>query len=130
MKSFCFVVVATLLVIFVSPASSQDDSDVYNKIGTIKGHVQWLNNRDLGKTPANGMYIVFQRVGCRKCLVGTHADIDGNYKVFLGLGRYKLIIFKPSPPVYDLLAPDQPRFVNVSDTLRDTVFDINLKTKN
>ena len=41
---------------------------------------------------ASGMYLVFQRDGCKDCLVATHTDIDGKYEIFVGRGRYKSIV--------------------------------------
>lgn len=100
--------------------------DTYNRIVTIKGHVEILNNPVLGRTPASGMYLVFQRDGCTNCLVGTFADEKGNYSIRVGLGRYKLIVYNPSPPTYDMIAPDQARYVDAYPKLQDTEFDIKL----
>jgi len=103
-----------------------DDDDVYNQIVTIKGHVQILNHPELGKTPASGQYLVFQREGCKQCLVAVNADANGDYKVLVGRGRYKIIVRNPSPPTYDMLAPDQSRYVTATSVLQDTQFDVNL----
>lgn len=99
---------------------------VYNRMVTIKGYVEILNNPELGKTPGSGEYVVFQRDGCSDCLVGTYADAKGNYSVRVGRGRYKLIVYNPSPPTYDMIAPGQPRYVEASPGLHDTQFDIKL----
>lgn len=98
----------------------------YNRMVTITGHVEVLNNPALGRTPASGMYLVFQRDGCKDCLIGTYADVDGNYRIRVGRGRYKLIVYNPSPPTYDLIAPEQPRYVEAVPGLHDTKFDIKL----
>lgn len=102
------------------------DDDTYNRMVTIKGHVEILNNPVLGRTPGSGMFLVFQREGCKNCLVGTFADAKGNYSIRVGLGRYKLIVYNPSPPTYDLIAPDQSRYVDAYPKLQDTEFDIKL----
>ena len=102
------------------------EDDIYNRLVTIKGHVEILNNPVLGRTPASGMYLVFQRDGCKNCLVGTFADTNGNYSIRVGLGRYKLIVYNPSPPTYDMIAPDQARYVDAYPRLQDTEFDIKL----
>lgn len=102
------------------------EDDIYNRLVTIKGHVEILNNPVLGRTPASGMYLVFQRDGCKNCLVGTFADTKGNYSIRVGLGRYKLIVYNPSPPTYDMIAPDQARYVDAYPRLQDTEFDIKL----
>jgi len=99
---------------------------VYNRIVTIKGHVEILNNPQLGRTPGSGEYLVFQRDGCSDCLVGTYADAKGSYSIRVGRGRYKLIVYNPSPPTYDMIAPGQSRYVEASPGLHDTQFDIKL----
>jgi hypothetical protein len=99
---------------------------VYNRMVTIKGHVEILNNPELGRTPASGAYLVFQRDGCNDCLIGTYADANGDYKIRVGRGRYKLIVYNPSPPTYDMIAPGQPRYVEAAPKLQDTEFDIKL----
>lgn len=104
---------------------SSDDSVVYNQMTTIKGHVEILNNPVLGKTAGAGIYIVFQRVDCKKCLIGVFADANGDYRVRLGQGKYKVIVHNPSTS-FDMLAPDQPRYVTATSPIVDTVFDIKL----
>ena len=100
--------------------------DAYNRMVTIKGHIEILNNPELGRTAGSGQYLVFQRDGCSDCLVGTYADANGNYKIRVGRGRYKLIVYNPSPPTYDMIAPGQPRYVEASPGLRDTEFEIKV----
>jgi hypothetical protein len=39
---------------------------------------------------------------------------------------YKIIVRNPSPPTYDMLAPEQPRYVTATSITQDTRFDINL----
>lgn len=102
-----------------------DDPEVYNKIATVKGHVEW-KKKNAEPLVGNGAYLVFQRDGCDKCLVATHADINGDYKILVGRGRYKLIVYNPSGPPYDLIAPGQPRYVDAVPGLQDTQFDIKL----
>lgn len=102
------------------------EDDTYNRLVTIKGHVEILNNPVLGRTPASGMYLVFQRDGCKNCLVGAFADTNGNYSIRVGLGRYKLIVYNPGPPTYDMIAPGQARYVDAYPRLQDTEFDIKL----
>lgn len=111
--------------IFASMSLAQSDADAYNNIGTITGHVE-INNTELGWVSSPGQFLVFQRVGCKKCLVGIYTDSKGDYKIDLGLGKYKLIVFKPSPPVTDMLAPSQARYVEVRSVIEDVVFDIAL----
>jgi len=121
--------VATVLLTFAQVGFSQSSSDVYADIGVLKGQARFINHPELGNTPANSVYLVFQRVGCRMCLIGTWTDVDGKYKLFLGKGKYELIVFQPSPPIYNLLAPDQPKFLNVDSSTVDNIFDIRLRFK-
>ena len=113
------------VAIFAAPSSGQSDAGTYNRIGTIRGHVE-INNTELRWVPSPGQYLVFQRVGCKKCLVGINADSKGDYKVSLGLGKYKLIVYQPTPPLEDMLAPSQARYVEVCSAIEEIVFDIAL----
>ena len=130
MKNFLKTLLVSVFVLsaisVVAFASFRDDSEVYNQIVTIKGKVQFLNNPEYGKVPAGGQYLVFQREGCKHCLVATNADENGNYKILVGQGKYKVIVYNPSPPTYDMLAPDQSRYVMATSVIEDTQFDINL----
>lgn len=115
---------------------TRDEGELYNQLTTIKGHVEILNNPEIGRTPGSGIFLVFQRVDCKKCLVGVFADVNGDYRIRVGQGRYKVIVRNPSPPTIDLIAPTQARYVTSTSPIADTVFDINLaipstsKTKN
>ena len=120
-------VLGTLFGICLSQAYGQGNSAVYNSLGHLKGTVWISNHPTLGKTPANFFELVFRRVGCNKCLVGTRTDIDGKYDLILGEGRYEIIVFSPSTPIYDLIAPNQPRMVKVSSGIMETQFDVLLK---
>ena|SRR4028119_1711520 len=126
------VVIAGVLVTVIASVTifgfSQTivNDDAYNRMVNITGRVEILNNPEVGRTAGSGEYLVFQREGCKNCLVGTYADANGNYKIRVGRGRYKLIVYNPSPPTYDMIAPDQPRYVNATSVLQDNVFDIKL----
>jgi hypothetical protein len=102
-----------------------DDPEVYKNIVTVKGHVEWGRKRGEPMV-GSGAYLVFQRDGCDKCLVATYADANGDYKILIGRGRYKLIAYNPSGPSYDLLAPGQSRHVDAVPRLQETQFDIKL----
>jgi|SRR6266567_7427151 len=121
-------IVATIVVGATMAGQNQKivKDDAYNRMVTIKGHVEILNNPELGRTAGSGAYLVFQRDGCSDCLIGTFADANGDYKIRVGRGRYKLIVYNPSPPTYDMIAPGQPRFVDAAPRLQDTEFDIKL----
>lgn len=125
-KAFLGAVSVVVVASVVALEPSPDDLDVYNQIVTIKGKVQLLNHPEYGKVPAGGQYLVFQRDGCKQCLIATKADENGNYKILVGQGKYKVIVYNPSSVRYDMLAPDQPRYVKATSIIEDTEFDINL----
>jgi len=141
-KTFLIISGAPLLAItFVclavyaqSLSCSNPDNDVYDgRIIQVKGKVTILNHPELHKTPGNGMYLVFQREDCKRCLVATHAQSDGGYEVFLGEGRYKLIVRENrcdygglGCDCYDLLASKQPRYVEAKRGPYPTEFDIDI----
>lgn len=116
------------------PYSVDDDKVFDGRIQQVKGKVVYLNHPDLGKTPASGQYLVFQRDGCKDCLVATHADADGNYKLFLGVGKYKLIVqFKNCgyAPTEDCagdnyLSANQPQYLTVERGPYGPEFNIEL----
>lgn len=130
MKFMCILafILGCCLLGFTS-VRAQSDSEVYKDIGILKGEVYFINHAELGRTPASSAYIVFQRVDCKKCLVATTTDLNGRYELSVGKGTYKVIVFQPSPPVYDLLAPHQPRVIKIRSGGSETVFDINLKLR-
>ena len=113
----------------LSASNVEADRGTHNRLVVIKGKVTELNNRDLGITPAHASTtLIFQRVGCRTCLIATRPDIDGNYEIRVGRGRYRLIVTSPSPPEYDLLAPEQQRFVDTKHSASQVIsFDVKLR---
>lgn len=86
---------------------------VYDQIGIVRGQIIIVNNPELGRTPASGQYIVFQRTDCRRCLIGLRADAEGRYTAFLGAGRYRIICEDPERPGTDLIRKGQVREVMV-----------------
>jgi hypothetical protein len=78
----------------------------------IKGTATIMNHPNLGVTPYSGGTIIFQRDGCGSCYVATNAGVDGKYEITVGDGKYKVIVRNPSSPEFDMLAPDQEKFVD------------------
>lgn len=108
-------------------SQSHEDDRLYDQLITIRGRVRIVNHPTLGNTEAGGVYIVFQRGGCRGCLIATTTDVEGNYRIRVGRGRYRVIIREIlADPSYDLLAPDQPRYVDATSGRQEKQFDINL----
>lgn len=121
------ILLAAVLALAVTAQNQKIVKDnAYNRMATIKGHIEFLNRSASERVVASGQFVVFQRDGCADCLIGAYADENGDYKVRVGRGRYKLIAYNPSPPTYDLIAPDQPRYVDAVPRLQDTQFDIKL----
>jgi len=118
--------VATLTLVAAAQSQKIVKDDAYNRMATIKGHIEFVNRSETERLVASGQYVVFQRDGCADCLIGVHADENGDYKMRVGRGRYKLIAYNPSPPTYDLIAPGQARYVDAVPRLQDTQFDIKL----
>src|SRR5690606_4257783 len=83
----------------------------------IKGKMTILNHPELGVTPDSGGTVIFQKVGCDSCYIAASADSEGNYKVTVGDGKYKIIVRNPSSPEFDMLAPDQERFIDTETEL-------------
>jgi hypothetical protein len=131
-KIFTFVFTVTMIFIsstvfaFAPLDFNRGDDPPYNRMVIISGTVTITNHPELGVTPFNNVYLVFQREDCKRCLVGTFTDIDGKYKIYVGEGRYKVFLSNPSPPVVDLLSSDQPRFINAKNRLEENVFDIKV----
>lgn len=103
-----------------------EDEPIYNRMVTISGKVSISDHPEI---LASGAYLVFQRADCGRCLVATSADAEGNYKIRVGRGKYKIIMNNPSPPTFDLLVPDQPRYVTATNVIGETTFDIKLLSR-
>jgi hypothetical protein len=115
------------IVVFGRGIDHKDDY-VYDQLVTIRGKVEILNHPELGRTEGSSMPLVFQRDGCRMCLVATRTDMDGNYEITVARGRYKIIVRETrggGAASYDLLAPNQPRYINA--TLRSQPNVLNLQ---
>jgi hypothetical protein len=113
---------------------SDDDAKVYDgRIQQVKGKVVYLE-KNHEKIPAAGQYLVFQRDGCKDCLIGTRTDGEGNYELFLGVGKYKLIVqFKNCgyAPTEDCagdnyLSANQPQYLTVERGPYGPEFNIEL----
>jgi hypothetical protein len=118
------MVMTGLLVMMVAAAAADD---IYNQIGIVKGQVFFVNNPELGRTPASGQYFVFQRTDCRRCLIGVRADREGRYTAFLGVGRYRVICIDPEREGADLIRKGQLREVTVKQRPNDVEFNIELE---
>ncbi|MGH9949441.1 MAG: hypothetical protein ACRD6X_19890 [Pyrinomonadaceae bacterium] len=127
MKAICLITIVTLAIfVFIENRDNcsfaQSKSDWGPKrLVLIKGKATIMNHPDLGVTPFSGGTIVFQKVGCDSCYIATNADVEGKYEVTVGDGKYKIIVRNPSSPEFDMLAPDQERFID-TETLEAKQF--------
>jgi hypothetical protein len=85
------------------------------------------------RLPFSGGTIIFQKLGCNSCYIGTNADIDGNYQVMVGDGKYRIIVTNPSSPDFDMLEPGNERFVDTETAearkYSKQVFEENLRIR-
>lgn len=102
-------------------------TDLYKSLGRLTGQVFMIEDADIGRIPVTGAYFVLQRVDFPHCLIGVRADINGNYVVSLGIGKYRLYCRDVDPDATDLLLPEQPREVTVGSPPNETAFDIQLR---
>jgi len=97
----------------------------------VRGRVTILNHPTLGTTPYSGGTIIFQKVGCESCYIGTSADADGKYDILVGDGKYRVIVRNPSSPDYDMLAVNQERVIDTTTELAQLhskqVFDFDIR---
>jgi hypothetical protein len=104
------------------------DDYLYNEIVTIRGKVTdftLLEGHD--SSVGNSEDLIFQRLGCKKCLIYVRSDCDGNYKLQVGRGKYRVISRHGTRigELVDILAPSQPRIVDATKS-RDNEFNIKI----
>lgn len=113
---------------------SETDAEVYDgRVQQVTGKVVFLE-RDRKKVPAGGQELTFRREGCKHCIWITRTYSDGNYKVFLGVGKYKLIVqwkncgYAPTGNCagHNYLSTDQPEYLTVTRGPFSPTFDIEL----
>lgn len=104
------------------------DDQLYNQFVTIRGKVKVTEPQTKKVSVPVGAALIFQRLDCKRALVLAVTDENGEYKLRVGKGKYRIIVRKCglANESYDCLAPDQERIVNASDTINDNVFDVRL----
>jgi len=141
MKKKIGLILALLFVFTVGSAFGQKsrpyserDAEVYDgRVQQVAGKVVFLE-RDHRKVPAGGQELTFRRDGCKDCIWVTRTDSEGNYKVFLGIGRYKIIVqwkncgYAPAEDCagHNYLSTDQPEYLTVQRSPLSPTFDIEL----
>ena len=123
------ILVLTLVLNIKEVYSQTNGSKILaNEIVQIKGTVRALANDKKKLLPVATISIIFQRVGCKKCLVATRTNLSGEYEIFVGRGKYKVIVyhFNAEHRLYDVVSPEQNRYINAQDNYRANKFDILL----
>jgi hypothetical protein len=114
----------------IAPIFGADD-DLYNLVGQLRGQVVLVNHPTLGRTPASGYYLLFQREGCKLCLIGVRTDVEGRYELLLGEGKYRIVEQSIQRTgdyiVLDFLPKRQAREVVVHSGSIATVFNIEVE---
>ncbi len=125
---------ATALTVIITSAawavsSGPNDDQLYNKVGTLVGHVEIENHPTLGKTPCRNCQFLLVRVDCSRCALLLTTDSEGDYSCRVSFGRWKVVMTDRrewSTRVIDMLSPTQPRVVDVSSPLDKKRFDIQV----
>ena len=133
-KKYCLGGLLGVLIIIIlgsSTAYSQrrpPNSEIAAKIVEISGTVRANFVEKKEKRPVSSTQIIFQRIGCSACLISVRTNLDGEYSVSLGRGRYKVYVFGfKYNRLVDILYPSQSRIVSALYSFRPTTFDIELK---
>jgi hypothetical protein len=136
MSRICVVAASAIITVAITgvtryrqaAAPNDNDEDAYYQTAIIKGVVTILNHPTLGNTPGSSTFLVFQRVDCKRSIVGTWTDMNGHYQIHVGPGRYKLIVRggKREKETRDVLAPNQQRFIDAGQPGTITDFNIDI----
>jgi hypothetical protein len=118
-----------------SQVSSSDDckedpTSIPNQLIQLKGKVE-IADKNNNKSVRVGAYIVFQKAECKKCLVATYSNSEGDYSILLGQGKYKVFIFEGplNGQFYNALAPEQEHYVQTKAGERVQNFNIKIKLR-
>lgn len=81
--------------------------------------------------PATSETVIFQKDGCDTCYVATRPASDGSYEILVGDGVYRVYVRPPSDPEIDFLSSKQPRTVDTSIAVNQSIeFNISLTSPN
>ena len=109
-----------------SCSGSSDADDLPERLVIIQGKAT-IDLPEHGPLPATSEILIFKKTDCKSCFVTATVDINGNYKIYVADGKYKIIVRNPSSPEFDMLAPDQERFVNT--VYSKDVYDFDIKIR-
>ncbi len=117
----------TVLAAIAFGQKGRKDIDLYNHVGTVAGHVEIADHPTLGRTPCRNCAFLLVQQKCSRCAVYVKTDGEGNYQCRISFGRWRVVMAEQregSSAVIDMLAPNQPRFVDVGSTTGEKTFDI------
>lgn len=108
--------------------SGHADDQLYDQFVTIRGSVKVTEPKTKKVSIPVGTALIFQRLDCKRALALAVTDENGEYRLRVGKGKYRVVVRKCGleNDSYDCLAPDQERVVNANDTINDNVFDVRL----
>lgn len=102
------------------------NGDAYKTVVLVGGIVTSTDIESNQETPAQGKTILFKRLDCKNCVAGVKSGDEGIYEIFLSEGKYQIIVSECGPDNRrDCIAPNQPRFIDVS-VKNNPQFDIKL----
>lgn len=102
------------------------------RLVSIRGKATMTFDRSDREVPATTETLIFQKVGCESCFIGTEVNSDGSYEILVGDGKYRIVVVRPSAPEEDLLAPGQERFIDTETSYNSTgtfTFDVKIKAR-
>lgn len=133
MKTIALIVILSVGGFSVWHRSSSCAPEGPRRLVVIKGKATILDGPGGREDAATSETLIFQKVGCENCYVGTGVKADGSYEILVGDGKYKVIVNRPSAPQVDLLAPNQERFIDTESAYNMTgvfTFDVKIKFPN
>lgn len=132
MKRYLITTIIMLVTIMPQLLRCQD----FNDVGTVKGHVEIENHPSLGQTACRNCSFLIYRKECSRAILYVETDSDGNYKVRIGIGKWRIAMkeqlgeqMKGASSRVDMLAKDQPREFIVTSPSKDLTFDIKVNVK-
>jgi hypothetical protein len=125
-----YVLILTISTITATGQSKASQEDkLYDDLRTISGRVKILNHPTLGKTEGRNLQLLFQRTGCKRCVISVRTDSEGSYSLTVSKGNYRIVALAPkvtNGEFYDLLSPSQRRTVDATSEKTVVDFDIEV----
>lgn len=119
----------SITFLLLMTVNAADDISLYNKLGTVSGHVTIENHPELGSAPCRNCEFLLQNSGCSRAVIYVRTDGEGNYRVRVSHGKWRVIMREQregATSSTDMLAPSQPRYVKVSSPTGEERFDVKV----